>query len=139
MTDAIRWVDEVRSAPFLLWTHLYDPHWPYDPPEPYRSRHFDPYVGEIAFADAQIGRLLDHLRERGLLEQTLVLVAGDHGESLGEHGEEKHGIFVYDNVLRVPLIIRVPDALKAGPSRLDESVTSFAWSTSHPPCSISSA
>jgi choline-sulfatase len=113
MTDAIRWVDEVRSAPFLLWTHLYDPHWPYDPPEPYRSRHFDPYVGEIAFADAQIGRLLDHLRERGLLEQTLVVVAGDHGESLGEHGEEKHGIFVYDNVLRVPLIIRVPDALSS--------------------------
>ncbi len=113
MTDAIRWVDEVRSAPFFLWAHLYDPHRPYDPPEPYRSRHFDPYVGEIAFADAQIGRLLDRLRERGLLERTIVIVAGDHGESLGEHGEENHGIFVYENVLRVPLIIRVPDALKS--------------------------
>ena len=112
MTDAIRWVDEVRSTPFFLWAHLYDPHRPYDPPEPYRSRHFDPYVGEIAFADAQIGRLLDNLQEHGLLERTIVIVAGDHGESLGEHGEENHGIFIYESVLRVPLIIRMPDALK---------------------------
>ena len=110
MTDAIRWVDDVRNAPFFLWAHLYDPHRPYDPPEPYRSRHFDPYVGEIAFADAQIGRLLDRLREHGLLERTIVIVAGDHGESLGEHGEQDHGIFVYENVLRVPLIVRLPGA-----------------------------
>jgi choline-sulfatase len=113
MDDAIRWVDEVRSAPFFLWVHLYDAHRPYDPPEPYRSRHFDPYVGEIAFADAQIGRLLDHLRVHGLLERTIVIVAGDHGESLGEHGEENHGIFVYENVLRVPLIVRLPALLRS--------------------------
>ena len=113
VTDAIRWVNDVRGAPFFLWAHLYDPHRPYDPPEPYRSRHFDPYVGEIAFADSQIGRLLDALEQRHLLERTVVVLAGDHGESLGEHGEKDHGIFVYENVLRVPLIIRVPDALKS--------------------------
>ena len=125
MADAIRWVDEVRSAPFFLWAHLYDPHRPYDPPEPYRSRHFDPYVGEIAFADAQIGRLLDHFHEYGLLERTIVIVAGDHGESLGEHGEENHGIFVYENVLRVPLIIRLPEGLRSrsvAPRRVSDLV-----------------
>jgi arylsulfatase A-like enzyme len=95
-------------AHFFLWTHLYDPHRPYDPPEPHRSRYSDPYLGEIAFADEQIGRLLDALLQRGLLARTLVVVAGDHGESLGDHGERDHGIFVYENVLRVPLIISGP-------------------------------
>jgi arylsulfatase A-like enzyme len=70
--------------------------------------HFDPYVGEIAFVDAQIGRLLEALEGRRLLERTIVIVAGDHGESLGDHGERDHGIFVYESVLRVPLMMRVP-------------------------------
>jgi choline-sulfatase len=106
--DAIKWLDDAGACPLFLWAHLYDPHRPYEPPEPFRARHFDPYVGEIAFADSQIGGLLDALEHRQLLERTLVLVAGDHGESLGEHGEEDHGIFVYESVLRVPLIIRLP-------------------------------
>lgn len=104
--DALQWLDAVRGR-FFLWTHLYDPHRPYDPPEPFRSVS-DPYVGEIAFADSQIGRLLDALERRGLLEETLVVVVGDHGESLGEHGERDHGQSVYESVLRVPLIIRAP-------------------------------
>jgi arylsulfatase A-like enzyme len=108
VTDAIRWLEGIGGSRFLLWTHLYDAHRPYDPPEPFRSRYTDPYVGEIAFADSQIGRLLDTLERRGFLDRTIVVVAGDHGESLGEHGERDHGIFIYESVLRVPLIVRAP-------------------------------
>ncbi len=110
ITDAMRWLDELGGSRFFLWAHLYDPHRPYDPPEPFRSRFVDPYIGEIAFADSQIGRLLDDLDRRQLLDQTIVIVAGDHGESLGEHGERDHGIFVYESVLRVPMMIRAPGA-----------------------------
>lgn len=106
--DALTWLDGIGGSRFFLWTHLYDPHRPYEPPEPFRSRYDDPYIGEIAFADAQIGRLIDALDRRGVLDRTLIVVAGDHGESLGEHGERTHGIFVYENVLRVPLLIRAP-------------------------------
>jgi arylsulfatase A-like enzyme len=109
MSDAIRSLDGLGRSRFFLWVHLYDPHRPYDPPEPYASMYgHNPYVGEIAFADAQIGRLLEALETRALLDRTIVVVTGDHGESLGEHGERDHGIFVYENVLRVPLIIRAP-------------------------------
>jgi arylsulfatase A-like enzyme len=108
-SDAIAWLAAVpQSAPFFLWIHLYDPHRPYDPPEPFRSRHVDPYVGEIAFADSQIGRVLEALERRGRFDRTIVVVAGDHGESLGDHGERDHGTLVYESVLRVPLIMRVP-------------------------------
>ena len=109
VNDAIRWLDTVGDSRFFLWTHLYDPHRPYDPPEPFASRHAsDLYIGEIAYVDSQIGRLLDTLARQHLLDRTIVIVAGDHGESLGEHGERDHGIFLYENVLRVPLIIRTP-------------------------------
>lgn len=107
VTDALAWLGGIESTPFLLWVHLYDPHRPYDPPPPFDAMH-DPYVGEIAFADAQIGRLLRALDERALTDRTIVVVAGDHGESRGEHGERDHGIFLYDGVLRVPLIVRAP-------------------------------
>jgi arylsulfatase A-like enzyme len=107
--DALQWLDTVGDAPFFLWAHFYDAHRPYDPPEPFASTYgHDPYLGEIAFADAQIGRLLEALESRHLLNRTVVVVAGDHGESLGEHGERDHGVFVYESVLRVPLIIRAP-------------------------------
>jgi arylsulfatase A-like enzyme len=106
--DAIEWLEEVDAAPFFLWAHLYDPHLPYDPPEPFRSRYLDSYVGEIAYADAQLGRLIESLERRGLLDRTMVIVAGDHGESLGDHGERDHGMLLYEGVLRVPLIARVP-------------------------------
>lgn len=107
--EAIGWLEGVGASPFFLWTHLYDPHRPYDPPEPFRSQYgHDPYVGEIAFADSQIGRLLDALERRNLLGRTMVVVTADHGESLGAHGERDHGIFVYEDVIRVPLIIRAP-------------------------------
>jgi arylsulfatase A-like enzyme len=107
--DAIAWLNTVGHERFFLWVHLYDIHQPYAPPEPFASRYPGmPYVGEVAFADSQIGRLLGALASRGLARRTVVIVAGDHGESLGEHGEAAHGLFVYDSVLRVPLLIKAP-------------------------------
>lgn len=120
VSDAIQWLDAIAGSPFLLWVHLYDPHRPYDPPEPFASIYaHNPYVGEIAFADAQIGRLLEVLERRALLDRTIVVVAGDHGESLGERGERDHGVFIYENVLRVPLMIRAPSL---APFRVGEVV-----------------
>jgi choline-sulfatase len=106
--EAIEWLERESGSPFLLWAHLYDPHAPYEPPDPFRTAHADPYIGELLFADAQLGRLLDALDRLRLTEQTIVVVAGDHGEGLGDHGEETHGLLVYDSVLRVPLIVRAP-------------------------------
>lgn len=106
---ALEWLDEPSDKPFFLWTHFYDPHAPYEAPEPFASRYASrPYLGEIAFTDSQIGRLLEELERRQLLESTIVVVVADHGESLGEHGEAQHGFFVYDAVTHVPLIIRLP-------------------------------
>ena len=103
--DALAWLDTVATQPFFLWVHLYDPHANQTLPDAYRARFAgDPYAGAIAFADAQVGRLLDRLDQR----RTAIVVAGDHGESLGDHGEEEHGIFLYESTLHVPLIIRAP-------------------------------
>jgi arylsulfatase A-like enzyme len=107
--DAIQWIEKVGDSRFFAWAHLYDAHRPYDPPEPFRSRYTDPYTAEIAFADSQVGRLLDALDRRKLLDRTIVVVAADHGESLGDHGERDHGIFIYESVLRIPLIVRGPN------------------------------
>jgi arylsulfatase A-like enzyme len=92
------------SDPFFLWVHYYDPHFPYDPPAPHRESFPEPYDGEIAFTDAQIGRLVDFLVERGVWDKTLVVFAGDHGEGLGEHDEATHIDLIYDSTMRVPLI-----------------------------------
>lgn len=112
---ALGWLQEPRDAPFFAWIHLYDPHSPYSAPEPYGGRFGDrPYDGEVAYTDAQVGRLLDELEAAGLLENTIVVVTADHGEGLGDHGEPGHGMFLYDTTLLVPLIIRLPDQLFAG-------------------------
>ena len=110
-------------VPWLAWVHLYDPHEPYAPPEPYRSRYAaDLYAGEIAYADAAMGTFLDRLRSAGALDRTLVVVTSDHGESLGEHGERTHGLFAYESTLRVPLVFWSAGALRPGtfegPARL---------------------
>ncbi|GMU66949.1 MAG: hypothetical protein AMXMBFR36_32230 [Acidobacteriota bacterium] len=109
---ATKWLDEVTAAPgapFFAWVHLYDPHSPYDPPEPYRSRHAgEPYNGEIAWTDALVGELVAHLERRGVAERTLIAVIGDHGESLGEHGESGHGYFVYQPSSHVPFALAGP-------------------------------
>ena len=107
--QALDWLGKNSQKKFFLWMHLYDPHAPYNPPEPYRTEYASrPYDGEIAFADAQVGRLLRYLKEKGLYQNTVIVLTGDHGESLGEHGEKTHGFFVYNATMHVPLIIRVP-------------------------------
>jgi arylsulfatase A-like enzyme/Flp pilus assembly protein TadD len=102
-------------APFFAWLHLYDPHEPYRPPPPFRDVFRDsPYDGEIAFDDAIVAAVLDRLGQLGLRDSTIVAVAGDHGESLGDHGEETHSMFVYEPALRVPLIFWRPGLVPAG-------------------------
>ena len=105
------WLAKNYNKKFFFWMHLYDPHFPYRPPAPYDAEYKDrPYDGEIAFADEQVGRLIHFLKEKGLYQNTLVVLSGDHGESLGEHGEKTHGFFIYNSTLHVPLVIHVPGA-----------------------------
>ncbi len=101
--------------PFFLWVHLYDAHDPYDPPEPYKTKYAaQPYDGEIAYADDCVGRLLAALRSQGLYDGALIAVMADHGESLGEHGENTHGVFLYDETIHVPLLLKLPGNRAAG-------------------------
>ncbi len=107
---ALDWLAKNSQKKFFLWMHLYDPHFPYHPPEPYSHEYgTQPYNGEIAFADEQVGRLLRFLKEKGIYQNTVIVLCGDHGESLGEHGEKTHGFFIYNATMHVPLIIRLPE------------------------------
>jgi len=106
---AIAWLRKRPPGPFFLWIHLYDPHDPYDPPEPYRTRYeAAPYDGEIAYADSVVGKLLAELRTRDLFSGALIAVMADHGEAFGEHGENHHGIFLYNETIHVPLLFKLP-------------------------------
>jgi len=122
---ALAWLDTIGSKRFFGWVHFYDAHSPYDPPEPFKSRYAGhPYVGEIAFVDSQLGRLLAYLDAHHLADRTVVVVMGDHGESLGEHGEGTHGFFVYQATMHVPLLIRAPYDAMAG-RRVADTVRSI--------------
>ncbi|MFZ2054205.1 MAG: sulfatase-like hydrolase/transferase [Candidatus Aminicenantales bacterium] len=113
MDAALDWLDEQKNSPFFAWIHLYDPHTPYEPREPYLSEYrprglVGLYDGEIAFMDEQIGRCLSWLEANGLDKSTVLVLVGDHGEGLGSHGEGTHGYFIYDYAVHVPLIIATP-------------------------------
>jgi arylsulfatase A-like enzyme/Flp pilus assembly protein TadD len=110
VNDAILpWLRAQGERPFFAWIHYWDPHHPHIPPPPFNQLYLhDLYQGEIAYADQSLGVVLDDLRGRGLLDRTLVVMAGDHGEGRGEHGEETHSTLAYDSTLHVPLIVRVP-------------------------------
>ncbi len=111
---ALDWLGKNYKNKFLLWMHLYDPHYPYRPPPPYSEQYKDRlYDGEIAFADSQVGRLIAFLKAKGLYDNTLIVLTGDHGESLGEHGEKTHGFFIYNATLHVPVIIHLPGSASA--------------------------
>jgi arylsulfatase A-like enzyme/Flp pilus assembly protein TadD len=117
---ALAWLAGREPGPFFLWVHLFDPHDPYHPPEPFRSAFpASPYDGEIAYVDRELGRLLAALDERAERERTLVVLTADHGESLGEHGEATHGIFLYDATLRVPFILAGPGLPRRPPAVSD--------------------
>jgi choline-sulfatase len=107
-------------APFFVWLHLYDPHAPYAPPAEFRAKTRSAYDGEIAYVDAQVARVLDWMGARALTDRSLIVVAGDHGEGLGDHGERTHGMLLYDSTLRVPLLLAAPDR---APSQRDEAVS----------------
>jgi arylsulfatase A-like enzyme/Tfp pilus assembly protein PilF len=118
---------ERERPPFFAWVHFFDPHQPYRPPAEDRRVTKDAYDAEISAADRALGRLVEWLRARGLLDDTWVVLTADHGESLGEHREKTHALFVYDATLRVPLIVRQPKVLPrgavyAGPVRLIDVV-----------------
>ncbi len=105
--QALKWLAKPRKGPFFLWVHLYDPHHPYNPPPPFNQLYKENlYAGEIAFADTQLARLLAYLKQHAAYDHTVVVLSGDHGEGLGEHGEKTHGFFTYNSTLHVPLIIK---------------------------------
>ena len=109
-----KWLDANRGKPFFALLHLYEPHSPYTPPEPYLSRYRNRYDGEIAYADAIVGEFLAHLKQHDLYDKTLIILLSDHGEGLDDHGEDEHGIFLYREALQVPLILKLPDGAKRG-------------------------
>lgn len=111
LDEALPWLEKKRENRFFAWIHFYDPHTPYEPPPPYDERYAaHPYLGEIAFTDSQVGRVWQFLEANDLVRSTLLVIAGDHGESLGEHEETSHGFFVYQSAIHVPLIFITPFA-----------------------------
>jgi len=122
---AIDWLKSLANSPadnrpWFLWLHCFDPHQPYEPPEPFTSQFKnDLYSGEVAYVDLELGRLFDYLEETSQWNSTIKIFTGDHGQSLGEHGESTHGYFAYNSTLWVPLIISAPGLR---PRRLDENV-----------------
>ncbi len=111
---ATKWIDRNGDAPFFLLFHLFEPHGPYEPPEPFRSTYSIPYDAEIATADDIVGKLFVHLKAKGLYDNAVIVLLSDHGEGLGDHGEEEHGVFLYREALQVPLIIKLPRSLRSG-------------------------
>jgi arylsulfatase A-like enzyme/Flp pilus assembly protein TadD len=115
VAHALVWLNQHPRGPFFMWLHLYDAHDPYDPPEPYKSKYVAaPYDGEVAYVDSAVGKFLSDLRTRGLYDGAVIAVMADHGEALGEHGEDTHGFFLYDETIHVPLLIKLPGAASAG-------------------------
>ncbi len=108
LLSALAWLQGQRS-PWFLWVHFWDPHDPYSPPEPYRTQYAEhPYDGEVAYVDSVLGKLWEAMGRNGLYGSTVIVLTGDHGESLGEHGERTHGFLAYNSSLRIPLIVASP-------------------------------
>ncbi len=112
VAHALAWLslNDHSKSPFFIWVHLYDAHDPYDSPEPFKTKYaVAPYDGEIAYADSVVGKFLTELRARSLYDGAVIAVMADHGEALGEHGEDTHGFFLYDETIHVPLLIKLPE------------------------------
>ncbi len=106
--SALSWL-EGRRSPWFLWIHCWDPHTPYEPPEPFKTQYKEhPYDGEVAYVDSALGKLFDHMEENSLFDSTFIIFTGDHGESLGQHGEKTHGYFAYNSSTWIPLILLLP-------------------------------
>jgi arylsulfatase A-like enzyme len=112
---ALDWLGKNRDRPVFVWVHIWDAHDPYDPPAPFKERYANsPYDGCVAYVDATVGKLLAGIRSMGIYQGALIAVMSDHGESLGEHGENTHGVFLYDATIRVPLLIKLPEGRLGG-------------------------
>lgn len=133
------WLPGIRNKRFFCWVHFYDPHDPYTPPEPYKTEYSNfPYDGEIAYTDEVIGKLFAKLEELHLKDRTLIVVTGDHGESLGQHQELTHGLFIYDATLHVPLLIHLPGdrqqrRIQGIARHIDIAPTLLQWMGIQPP------
>jgi len=116
VAEAVGWLDERPAGqPFFLWLHLYDPHEPYTPPEPFNTRYLKrPYDGEVAYTDSLVGEFRQALEDRHLLENSLLILTADHGEGLGDHDEMFHGYYIYESTIHVALIVRPPSMVDAG-------------------------
>jgi choline-sulfatase len=110
------WIEQHRSSPFFYMLHLFEPHSPYAPPEPHRSRWPSAYDGEIAAADEIVGELLSSLKASGIYDDAVIVFLSDHGEGLGDHGEDEHGIFLYQEAIRIPLLVKLPRGERGGTS-----------------------
>src|SRR6202011_3292345 len=131
VTRALKWLNkklvQTPRRPFFFWLHLYDPHSPYDPPEPFRTQYRGHlYDGEIAYADHELERLFTWLKQNRLYDRSLIAFLSDHGESLGEHGEQEHGFFVYNATVHVPLIVKPPAGSGIRPGRISRLVETVA-------------
>jgi choline-sulfatase len=127
VSRALAWLRNTTHRPFFLWLHLYDPHSPYDPPEPFHTEYTGHlYDGEIAYADHELGRLVAWLKSSHTYDRTLIVFVSDHGESLGEHGEREHGFFLYQATTHVPLIVKPPANRRIAPGKIDEPVETVA-------------
>jgi arylsulfatase A-like enzyme len=109
-----RWLDGNSSRPIFAFLHLYEPHTPYTPPEPYLSRYANHYDGEIAYADVLVGGFIAHLKQKGIYDRALIIFLSDHGEGLNDHGEDEHGMFLYREALQVPLFVKLPGSKRRG-------------------------
>ena len=127
VSRALAWLQKNPRRPFFFWLHLYDPHSPYDPPEPYRTQYRShPYDGEIAYADHELGRLIAWLKRNQLYDRSSIVFLSDHGESLGEHGEQEHGLFVYNATVHIPLIVKPPAGSGVRRGRVSRLVETIA-------------
>lgn len=127
VTRALAWLKKNPRRPFFFWLHLYDPHSPYDPPEPWHTQYQNhPYDGEIAYADHELGRVITWLKRNQLYDSSLIVFLSDHGESLGEHGEQEHGFFVYNSTVHIPLIIKPPAGSGFRSGRISRAVETTA-------------
>ena len=108
ITPAKTWIGK-QTQKWFAWIHLFDPHQPYLPPSPFKEKYTaDPYSGEVAYMDAQLGVLFDFLLQKRLMDKTVVILTADHGEALGEKGEDTHSYFAYNNTIHIPLLIHIP-------------------------------
>ncbi|HVT61417.1 MAG TPA: sulfatase-like hydrolase/transferase [Thermoanaerobaculia bacterium] len=113
---SLDWLRGAAARPFFFFFHIYEPHAPYQPPEPFASRYRLKYDGEIATADWIVGQLLAELKRLGAYDRALVVLLSDHGEGLGDHGEDEHGVLLYNEAIHVPLLLKLPGAQLAGRS-----------------------